>query len=189
MYKIQWRPELPNLRNMEVLAMCWWIQISESAGTLAGKFNSCVFTEKNERDQPQFSAACFLCKPNSPQIFQVFIYLWHVRQRLRVHGRVLVEKTNQLVQCIDSSPSPFPPRFFHGVESEPSLDSSLLTIQLAEERKPKPASDGDHQAWDQMIFNIHGVMAMSWKYSRNKIWPPLFWPYADRCLGAGQGVS
>ena len=75
--------------------MCWWIQISESAGTLAGKFNSCVFTEKNERDQPQFSAACFLCKPNSPQIFQVFIYLWHVRQRPRVHGRVLVEKTNQ----------------------------------------------------------------------------------------------
>ena len=38
-----------------------------------------------------------------------------------------------------------PPRSFHGVEGEPSLESSLLTVQLAEQRKPKPASEGRHQ--------------------------------------------
>ena len=36
-------------------------------------------------------------------------------------------------------------RFFHGVEGEPSLESSLITIQLAKQRKPKPATEGNHQ--------------------------------------------
>ena len=36
-------------------------------------------------------------------------------------------------------------RFFHGGEGELALDSSLLTVRVADKRKPKPASDGIHR--------------------------------------------
>ena len=98
-----------------------------------------------------------------------------------------------------------PPRFFHGVEGEPPLDSSSLTIRLADQRKPKPASEGNHQMKCQcsalrmvMIYyrewwtGWSEWSALSWKCQellRIEIWPPLLWPYADHHLGAGQGVS
>lgn len=46
------------------------------------------------------------------------------------------------------------PRFFHGGEGELALDSSLLTVRMADKRKPKPASDGlkfGHHFSDHML--------------------------------------
>ena len=105
------------------------------------------------------------------------------------------------MRCIESWLKIAPPsRLFHGVDGEPALDSSLLTIRLAEERKPKPASDGNHQmTWGWWWFIItHGRTvwllwsALSWKcqkHLRIEIWPPLFGPHAHHHLGAGEGVS
>ena len=61
-----------------------------------------------------------------------------------------------------------PSRLFHGVEGEPPLDSSLLTIRLADERKPKPPSAGNHQMnWlSRMVNSLIAVISAELKMPR-----------------------
>ena len=51
-------------------------------------------------------------------------------------------------------------RFFHGGEGELTLDSSLLTIRMADKRKPKPASDGIHRNKIEVHFLVTSLTTL-----------------------------